>query len=265
MINLKYCYPDSNNFHSVIEMKSVDELEYEYVDLGYGVGYWLVDNPFKNDSYEIFKNLIASFPIQIDNSYPEYRAPNPFDTIHLPEWIYKTPSGVIRDMYAKLITSDWYGPQLHEWGNVYYKERSRPITCWRIPHIDYVYGMVANLWFTGHDIQDSGTKLYKYHGTMHDEIYDFQVDTTHLLFEEWTSMSTTPTRADAWFNFSNEELSRWGFEYLGTAPSIEKTMTVYQANVHHTAYVSENVDFRWSHTFAFSHENPKRVKDLFNL
>jgi hypothetical protein len=77
-------------------------------------------------------------------------------------------------------------------------------------------------------------------------------------------MSTIPKRASSWFNIADTELASWGFEYLGTAPTHEGTMTMYNSNVCHLAYISENVDFRWSHAFAFSHETPpKTLGDIF--
>jgi hypothetical protein len=161
-------------------------------------------------------------------------------------------------------TKTIFVPQLHEWGNVYFKERARPITCWRIPHIDYIHGLVANLWFTDHDVVDSGTKLYRYTGKMYNEIYDFQQDTNHPKYKEWQALADKPTRADAWVNIPDDELKTWGFECVGMAPTREGTMTWYNANVCHLAYISEKVDFRWSHAFAFSHEtHPNTMGDLF--
>ncbi len=254
MIDFKVCYPDANNFNKVIKLKSVENWKTEYVELDYGIGYWIAEDPFEDNGYELFKGLIASFPIQKDNNHPDNRDPNPFDTIHVPEWISKDLCFLVKDFYLKHIRTDIAEPQIHEWGNVYFKERARPISCWRIPHIDYVHGMVANLWFTSHDMKDSSTKLYKYHGVIHNDVYDFQIDTKHPMYEEWKSIADVPTRADSWFNMAESELARWGFECVGSIPNTERTISMYQANVCHSAWVSEDVKFRWSHAFAFSHE-----------
>jgi hypothetical protein len=264
MIDFKICYPDANTFNKVIKLKTLDEWNCEYTKLDHNIGYWLCEHPFKDDGFEIFKNLIASFPIQKDNNHPDNFDPNPFDTIHVPEWISRDFCLLVKEFYLKNIRDDAYDPQIHEWGNVFFKEKTKPLTCWRIPHIDYVYGMVANLWFTSHDIKDSGTKLYHYTGKMNKEIYDFQYDETHRMHKEWRALSEHPIRADAWHSISDEELARWGFETVGIAPSKEGTVTMYQANICHNPYISDNVSFRWSHAFAYSHELPPvYFKDLF--
>lgn len=264
MIDFKVCYPDANTFDKVIKLKTLDTWQYEYIKLTDTIGYWVAEQPFEDDGFEIFKNLIASFPIQKDNNHIDNLDPNPFDTIHVPEWVSKRMCFLVRDFYLKHVSQNIYDPQIHEWGNVYFKEKSHPITCWRIPHVDYVHGMVANMWFTGHDIKDSGTKLYNYNGRMYNEIYDFQVDENHRMHKEWRAISENPKRADSWFNLSDEELARWGFDLVGIAPNKEGTVTLYRSDICHLAYITEAVDFRWSHAFAFSHElPPMTMKDLF--
>ena len=259
MRHFNICYPDANNFNKVIKFKPIDQWQVEYVPLAHGHGYWVAEHPFEDDGFELFKEVIGSFPIQKDNNHPDNRDPNPFDTIHVPEWVSMNLCFLIRDFYIKHVTSNIAEPQIHEWGNVYFKERSRPISCWRIPHIDYVYGLVANLWFTDHELADSSTRLYHYHGKMHGDIYDFQVEETHPLHAEWKSMSDVPSRLDAWHNPTEDELSKWGFEFIGETPTRAGTMTMYKANLWHNPFISQNVDFRWSHAFAFSHEAPQEM------
>lgn len=267
MINFKRCYPDANSFNKVIKFKPLSEWEYEFISLGYGLGYWVVGDPFLEDSFELFKNIINCFPIQKSNSLNSSIQPNPFDTVHVPEWVHKDLCLLTRDFYLQQIKTQVFEPQAHEWGNVYYRESSKPISCWRIPHIDYDHGMVANLWFTDHKLEDSCTKIYKYHGEVENLVYDFQTDPTHRMHEAWRAVSETPTKNLGWFNTSDTELAEWGFEYLGSAPTREKTLTMYQANICHTPFISENVDFRWSHTFAFSHltDNKLFLRDFFRI
>lgn len=256
MMDFKICYPDANNFDKVLKLKNVNEWQAEYVKLDQNTGYWIAEDPFKDNGFEIFKNLIAAFPIQKDNNHIENFDPNPFDTIHVPMWVSNNMCHLVKDFYLKNVKKDIFDPQIHEWGNVYFKLKSHPIKCWRIPHIDYVHGMVANMWFTSHDIKDSGTKIYRYTGKMNREIYDFQIDENHPNHKEWRNLSENPQRADAWFNLPEEELKRWGFELLGMTPCKEGTVILYEANVPHLAYITDNVDFRWSHAFAYSHELP---------
>jgi hypothetical protein len=265
MNDFKFCYPDANNFNKVIKVKKLEDWKADYVDLGNGHGYWVAEAPFYDDGFEIFKNLVKSFPIQKDNNHDDNRDPNPFDTIHLPEWVANDVCFLVRDFYIKNFPTQMYDPQIHEWGNVYFKKRARPISCWRLPHIDYVYGMVANLWFTDHDIADSSTKLYNYTGRMLKDVYDFQLETDHPMHQEWREIAEVPRRLDAWYNPPEEELKRWGFEYIGETPTRAGTMTLYPANLWHNPFISDKVDFRWSHAFAFSHDIPPdlSIGDIF--
>lgn len=263
MRNFKFCYPDANTFSKIIKIKPIEQFNPRYIKLDGDIGYWITDNPFEGNGFDLFRDVVGSFPIQKDNNHPDNRDPNPFDTIHIPEWVSDNLVTVIEEFYRTRYEGEIFAAQVHEWGNVYFKERARPITCWRIPHIDYVHGLVANLWFTDHSIEDSGTKLYRYHGKMHNEIYDFQIDEKHKMHSAWKAISTTPERADAWFNMPDDELQKWGFECVGIAPSKEGTMTMYRSNICHLAYITDKVDFRWSHAFAFSHETtPHTFGDL---
>lgn len=265
MKTFKFCYPDANTFKDIMKFKTLDNWNYEYIKLDGDIGYWVAENPFEGNGFDLFKELISSFPVQKDNNHPDNRDPNPFDTIHLPEWVSTDLCLLIRDFYFKNVTDLVQASQIHEWGNLYFKERSRPISCWRIPHIDYVYGLVSNLWFTSHPLEDSCTRIYRYHGKIHNDVYDFQIDEDHPLSAEWKTMADTPKRLDAWNNIPEEELRRWGFEWVGSAPCTEKTMTLYRANVCHNPFITENVNFRWSHSFAYSHEKLENttLKDLF--
>jgi hypothetical protein len=267
MIEFKRCDPDANNFSQVIKYKPLKDWKFEFVDLGYNIGYWIVDDPFIDDGFELFKNVINCFPIQKSNSLASSTQPNPFDTVHVPEWVHKDLCLLVRDFYLQHVDTPIFEPQVHEWGNVYFKSSINPISCWRIPHMDYEHGMVANLWFTDHKLQDSCTKIYKYHGEVKDLIYDFQIDPTHKMHEEWRAMAEIPKKHIGWFNAPDIELANWGFEYLGSVPTKEKTLSMYQANICHTPFISPNVEFRWSHTFAFSHltNNNLHFRNFFKI
>ena len=54
----KICEPDANNFSKIVEFKSVDQIDYEYVSLDKSkdIGYWSFESPFVDyRSFEIFK------------------------------------------------------------------------------------------------------------------------------------------------------------------------------------------------------------------
>jgi hypothetical protein len=260
-------YPDANSFKNLVKLKKPDDWKIEYIDLGYGIGYWIAEDPFLGEGFDLYREMISGFPIQKDGSSAHNTDPNPFDTIHLPDWAYKDLCFFLRDFYLRNFLPEPVDPQIHEWGNIYFKNHTRPISCWRIPHIDYFKGIVGNLWFTDHDIDESCTKIYKYHGTIINDLYDFQIDKNHPLHNRWRDIAQTPTRADNWFNFSDDELNEWGFEFLGRAPSKVKTMTIYKSDICHLAYITDKIEFRWSHTFAYSHleKKPFTMKDIFKI
>jgi hypothetical protein len=79
------------------------------------------------------------------------------------------------------------------------------------------------------------------------------------MHKRWSQIADNPQRADAWFNMADDELAEWGFKYMGSAPSVEGKMTMYKADISHAAVISSDVDFRWSHTFAFSDDFPPEV------
>jgi hypothetical protein len=64
MINFKRCDPDANSFNQTIKYKPIKDWKFEFVELDYKVGYWIVDDPFLDDGFELFKNIINCFPIQ---------------------------------------------------------------------------------------------------------------------------------------------------------------------------------------------------------
>ena len=261
----KICEPDANNFSKIVEFKSVDQIDYEYVSLDKSkdIGYWSFESPFVDyRSFEIFKKSVSNFPICKNNNLDNNFDPNPFDTIHIPAWLHKDICILLRDFYVKQFHNGYWSleyaltqfknPSIFEWGNVYYKEKSRPILAHRIPHRDYDKGLVGNLWFTNHNKGTSGTKFYKYIGNDINGEYEFAVNTDHKLYKEYQNL-LKKGRNDSWFNFDYKELEKWGFEYLGMADCKENTMTVYRSNICHLAFIEEEVDFRWSHTFAFAH------------
>lgn len=251
----KICSPDANTFSDVIKVKPIDELDYEYTDLGHG-GYWTVNDPFYDDGFEKFKGIIKAFPIQKDNNRDGNPDPNPFDTIHVPTWVSSCICYLMRDFYVKYISGTIVEPNLFEWGNIYYKGRSRPIIAHRLPHIDNPDGLVGNLWFTDHEV--SGTDLFKFNGKMIEGNYDFMVNYNHPKHPEYKAM-LHKGRSEQWFNFDYEKLEEYGFEYLGRAPAKENTITIYQASMCHNAYIDIDTQFRWSHTFAFANNRSKHA------
>tara|TARA_Y200000002_G_scaffold58962_1_gene44400 strand:- start:33039 stop:33827 length:789 start_codon:yes stop_codon:yes gene_type:complete len=261
-MQFKVCKPDANTFPNVVKFKNAKDIKHQYVSLDKDIGYWILQSPFENDTFELYKELVSCFPISKDNNRPDNPDPNPFDTIHIPDWLHKDICLLLRDFYIQqhfsghwsldYALNNFKNPRVFEWGNVYYKDRAKPIIGYRIPHIDYPQGMVGNLWFTNHEKGTSGTKFYKYIGNKLSGGYDFAVDPKHKLYDEYQDM-LRQGRNNSWFNFDDKELQRFGFEYLGMADCVQNTMTVYKSDICHLAYVEKSVNFRWSHTYAFAH------------
>lgn len=244
------CIPDRDSFNQVVSVKSPIEWNVEEVELDYGVKYWVADNPFTGDGLDLFMDVVKSFPICADTNYDHCDHGNPFATIHLPEWAVVQLCVLIKDYF--LIGSP---ANLGEWGNLYFREDCRPWDYFRLPHCDGPRGMIGNLWLTDHNPEDRGTIIYKYHGK-HTEFpngemfFDYQVDPEHYLYDECKHLSANKKRLSHWNNLTEEEEQYWGFERLAVIPAQKGTITLYEPSTPHAPFISDKVDFSWSHTFA---------------
>jgi len=171
-------------FNDEIKIKSIKNLEYEYIKLDKNVGYWITDCPFVDGSFIKYMEFVKSNPIWRMNNEYDLEDTNPFATIHLPDFSTRPLFNLLYQFYSSTIGYN-KDVSVNDWGNIYFKEHSRPIKRWRLPHMDYVSGLVANLWFTNHDINSTGTNLYFYKGVTHGINYDFQVNESHPLYKEW--------------------------------------------------------------------------------
>jgi len=249
-MNFITCYPDANSFKDVIRIKSLEDWHVEYVPLSENAGYWIADNPFYDDGFELYRNLINAFPVVATNNDEASKESNPFATLHIPNWMGEPVAILMRDYYLKYINGYGKNSKINEWGNLY-RNDARPIKAHQIPHIDYEAGIVGNLWLSHHEPGTTGTNIYEYSGKSIELFYDFQVDEKHPLHAEYMA---NYYRLDKWENFTDEEAEHWGFKKLGMAPCIEGKMTMYRSNQPHCPWISESVKFRWSHAYAFYHE-----------
>lgn len=242
------CYPDQHNFNQVIKIKKLEDWNVQYIPLTDKHGYWIADDPFYKNGFELFKNLVASFPVCSTNNKDYCSDANPFATIHIPGWCADGLLNLIRQFYFKNFGFRNKNCIVAEWGNLF-QDDARPRKCHQIPHVDYEAGIVGNLWFSNHREGTTSTEFYEYLGKRHGLFYDFQVDKQHPLFEEYQA---SQYRLEKWENFSDPE--HWGFKKIGVAPCIEGKMTLYSSNIPHCPYLDSTVKFRWSHAFAFHHE-----------
>lgn len=236
--------PSSVYFDDVIKLKP---LEYEEIKLTKKISYWNINDPFFNDGFEKFREFISCNPIWRMNNEDELEDTNPFSTIHLPTFSTNQIFNLLTLFVRKNLNIN-YQLNYNDWGNLYFKDKCRPIKKWRLPHMDYVGGIVANLWLTDHLSKDSGTILYEYTGKTHGIFYDFQIDESHKLYKEWHNFGNRD-RQNFWSNFSTDEALYWGFNPVGLVPSKYNCMTCYLPNISHTPFISNHIDFRWSHTF----------------
>lgn len=256
--NFKRCYPNSYQFKDIIKIKSLKNWNVEYVKLTDKIGYWISDSPFYEESFELYKNLISSFPIVDDVNMKGSKVANPFATIHLPEWCCLDIFLLIKSYFIDQIPIHT-NMNFFEWGNLYFKDQANPYDYFRLPHCDGANGIVSNLWLTNHNIDESGTALYKYHGNIFKDhqgkmFFDYQVDKKHPRFEECKELALSQRRLDSWKPLSLDEIEYWGFEQVGMAPSIENTMTLYNTELPHSPFVSNKCKFRWSHAYSITYQ-----------
>jgi hypothetical protein len=248
--DFKRCYPSREEFFDVIQIKTADEWEIQKVSLADGVEYYLADDPFKGDGFEIYRDLVAAHPICSHNNGTKPRNGNPFEIIHIGDWVAQPLCLLIKEKFSLK-----GGVDLAEWGNVYHKGKVGQWEFFTLPHCDAAWGMIGNLWFTDHDVKDSGTHIYRYDGHIEQAqdnqmYYDYQINQNHPLYDECKRLSHNQKKATNWTNITPELEEYWGFTRLDTIPSRERTMSLYAPNIPHTAYISDSIDFRWSHTFA---------------
>ena len=241
-----------HEFPDHIHVKEPKEWDVEYVRLTQDIGYYIADDPFKEGSFDLYRQLASTFPIMTDTNRSDCRDPNPFATIHLPHWCNMDIFRLMRGYFKNWFHAPVEQLNLTEWCNLYFKDESRPWNYFRLPHVDGPKGLVSNLWFT--DNNDAGTKLYKYHGKVinggdNKLYYDFMVDPEHPLFNEVKELCLNMKRLEGWKNLSEDEERHYGFECVGIAPCKKGTMTLYDTEISHTPYIEDTCDFRWSHAY----------------
>lgn len=251
------CYPDKTNFNDVIKVKDLNDWHGEYIRLDCGIDYWIMESPFYDDGIDLYRNLVSQFPIVHDTNTEGCKDANPFATIHLPQWCCQGIFVLLENYFSRYlpyyIKMDYF-----EWGNLYFKDQSKPYDYFRLPHCDGPNGIVSNLWFTNHSELDSGTILYKYHGKVikgpdNKLYYDYQADKNHPLFDEAKELFLSRKRLGHWTPLTTDEEIYWGFERVAILPSKYGTMTVYNTEISHTPFISQNCNFRWSHAYSINY------------
>ena len=103
-----------------------------------------------------------------------------------------------------------------------------------VPHVDYP-GWVGNLWLSEHPEGSRGTQFYNYKDNWKIDRFDFP--RPEELLEQYET---------SWTQWEISEVESYGFEYMGTAPAVKNTITIYNSCVPHKAYIGDEVDRSWS-------------------
>lgn len=247
----KYCYPDFFTISNLIKYKCLEELAFQYIKLDKNIGYWIVESPFIDDGFEVFKNLLLQFPIQKDSRHSLSLEPNQFSCIHIPSWCSNNLCLLVKKFFDINIKKFYKDYQFGEWGNIFIRNELKPLECYLLPHFDYPLGLVSNLWLTDHS-NDRGTNLFHYTGRIHGLYYDFQIDPNHTKYKEYTHLVKTKSRLSEWKNYTDQDYEKWGFIRVGIAPAKQSTLTLYESHLSHSPFISDKCEFSWSHTFSFS-------------
>ena len=200
----------------------------------YHSDYWVITKLFQEGGLELFKEIAKCYPIVDKNNHNHHIDHNPFQVHHMPLW-FATP---ICDMVREFVLREHFkqGPEMDliherqlEWGNIYIKGECRPLTNSYIPHVDFPYeeGWIGNLWLSEHDKEETGTKIFKYKGTVHEGRYDFQLDSRHQRYQEWHDwVGDGKNHTDGFQNLSSQQAFHWGFRKIASAPVKYGTMTI---------------------------------------
>lgn len=227
--------------------------------------YWRIRDMFYD--LDEFVEVLKCYPIEDYNNAGSASDPNPFAQTSISHWIFSPIAEQIRHFimvnhFKQSVDVGLHDERFSEWGNVYVKDRCRPVSCWQMPHRDFGTdeGFIANLWLSHHEENETGTNFFKYKGTIDEGRYDFQIDPSHHRYKEWHSWHGDGTNHDdGWINFDSDKQRHWGFIKTGFAAAEYGTMTLYNANTIHAPWIPESVEWRWSHCFGFKYTPLRNV------
>ena len=136
--------------------------------------YWIITKCFKDGGLDLLKEMASCYPIVDPNNSDDDFDHNPFMVHHLPYWITHPICEAIREFVLKEHfhqSKDMalIGEHLSEWGNIYVKDKSRPLVNSAIPHVDFPFdeGWISNLWLSRHEEGETSTDIYTYLSLIH--------------------------------------------------------------------------------------------------
>ena len=190
----------------------------DYTNLTQDFGYWTVK----------VEDIDDYLPIKIKDRADDY---NPFIGWKISDDVEK----FIEDTVRKIaVPDDAEISKVIPWGNYFDRFNYYYHKFHHVPHVDYP-GWVGNLWLSEHPEGSRGTQFYNYKDDWKRDRFDFP--RPEELLEQYET---------SWHQWEISKVESYGFEYMGTAPAVKNTITIYNSCVPHKAFIGDNVDRSWS-------------------
>ena len=192
--------------------------EVDYTNLTDEFGYWTVK----------VEDIGDYLPIKIKDRADDY---NPFIGWKISDDVEK----FIEDTVRKIaVPDDAEISKVIPWGNYFDRFNYYYHKFHHVPHVDYP-GWVGNLWLSEHPEGSRGTQFYNYKDDWKRDRFDFP--RPEELLEQYET---------SWHQWEISKVESYGFEYMGTAPAVKNTITIYNSCVPHKAFIGDDVNKSWS-------------------
>ena len=190
----------------------------DYTNLTQDFGYWTVK----------VEDIDDYLPIKIKDRADDY---NPFIGWKISDDVEK----FIEDTVRKIaVPDDAEISKVIPWGNYFDRFNYYYHKFHHVPHVDYP-GWVGNLWLSEHPEGSRGTQFYNYKDDWKRDRFDFP--RPEELLEQYET---------SWQQWEISKVESYGFEYMGTAPAVKNTITIYNSCVPHKAFIGDDVNRSWS-------------------
>ena len=190
----------------------------DYTNLTQDFGYWTVK----------VEDIDDYLPIKIKDRADDY---NPFIGWKISDDVEKFIEDTVRKV---AVPDDAEISKVIPWGNYFDRFNYYYHKFHHVPHVDYP-GWVGNLWLSEHPEGSRGTQFYNYKDDWKRDRFDFP--RPEELLEQYET---------SWHQWEVSKVESYGFEYMGTAPAVKNTITIYNSCVPHKAFIGDDVDRSWS-------------------
>ena len=190
----------------------------DYTNLTQDFGYWTVK----------VEDIDDYLPIKIKDRADDY---NPFIGWKISDDVEKFIEDTVRKV---AVPDDAEISKVIPWGNYFDRFNYYYHKFHHVPHVDYP-GWVGNLWLSEHPEGSRWTPFYNYKDGWKKDRFDFP--RPEELLEQYET---------SWHQWEISKVESYGFEYMGTAPAVKNTITIYNSCVPHKAFIGDDVDRSWS-------------------